>query len=189
MTKWLLALFRRRKSVSPLASRRLDVQQYGVNAASKGLQSLYAGSQMGGGNEFYTDLAGIHSNGGLGNQLSSYHSALDDMRNGAVEINKGSVGAADNFHNWARNCAAAPDLVIGNGSFPFSYGHNDFSSLQHGLVRCNGKTISVADQTDRANADTKALFDFMWSEWAKKPSPKTRFGRACRAFVNAWRSQ
>ena len=54
-----------------------------------------------------------------------------------------------------------PTTVLTTGDFKMVYGTGSLS----GFVRCNGRTIGNASSgaTERANADTSALFSFLWN--------------------------
>lgn len=54
-----------------------------------------------------------------------------------------------------------PTTVLTTGDFKMVYGTGTLS----GFVRCNGRTIGNASSgaTERANADTSALFSFLWT--------------------------
>lgn len=54
-----------------------------------------------------------------------------------------------------------PTTILATGDFKAAYGTGPIS----GFVRCNGRTIGSATSgaTERANADTSALFSFLWN--------------------------
>lgn len=72
-----------------------------------------------------------------------------------------------------------PTTILATGDFKQAYG----TSVLSGFVRCNGRTIGNATSgaTERANADTSALFAFLWQN---DPNLAVSGGRGANAAAD-----
>ncbi|WP_375048923.1 hypothetical protein [Bradyrhizobium sp. 8-10B] len=72
-----------------------------------------------------------------------------------------------------------PTTILATGDFKQAYG----TSILTGFVRCNGRTIGNATSgaTERANADTSALFAFLWQN---DPNLAVSGGRGANAAAD-----
>lgn len=74
-----------------------------------------------------------------------------------------------------------PDTTFKTGDIKDRYG----SGIHPGWVRCNGRTIGDATSgaTERANADTQALFEYLWNNFTDAFHPVTG-GRGASASAD-----
>jgi hypothetical protein len=83
-----------------------------------------------------------------------------------TDVNGNQVFAQDNILVIGPSSGAGaggsvdPTTILATGDFKMAYGTGPIS----GFVRCNARTIGSATSgaTERANADTSALFSFLW---------------------------